>query len=183
MSIVPEAIDLVAEVAMGSPYHGRLFGLQAAVAANAAGRTEIMVGDVERGFATALDDWSSMSVETHRTVRDALVQIPDSAILLTSIAVAAAFHSTFDVKAIVGLCDKYEPRDGGWAAPLAELFGWITPILRKSGPDGTLMLQDTLAPQFIRLMMRPETVTPVAEDTNESNLPGQLRAALGGLKL
>nr|WP_294171195.1 ATP-binding protein [uncultured Sphingomonas sp.] len=53
--------QLLDEVACGSPYHARLFGMHAALAALRRGDTEVTEQDVAEGLAESFEEWSALN--------------------------------------------------------------------------------------------------------------------------
>lgn len=184
MSLADEALETLGSMAMGSPYHGRLFGVQAALAAEAGGGAEIGQRDVKQGFRSALHGWASMSADTHATVQSILAHQPDAAVLLSCIAVVAAAKSTFTAEGIVRLCDANEPRPQGWSAAMAALLERLAPVVRHSGGEDVLIFKDTLAPQFVRLMVADARDAPtISGDEDRDEVAEDFRLALKGLNL
>jgi len=61
--ITDDAKKLLNEVACGSPYHARLFGTHAALAARKHGAKDIGRQDVLTGFAEAFNEWATLNEE------------------------------------------------------------------------------------------------------------------------
>ncbi|HEX8415396.1 MAG TPA: ATP-binding protein, partial [Sphingomicrobium sp.] len=64
-----EAKRLIYEIACGSPYHARLFGMHSALAAARDGSNEVIPHNVETGLAEAFDEWAALNQEDAGTFR------------------------------------------------------------------------------------------------------------------
>lgn len=135
LTIEPDAALRLANGAYGSPYHARLFGLNAALAANQRGSNRIEAGDVDAGFAAALTDWAEVSGPAYGLF-DHLLRDPAARSPLLQIAESAALAMG----------------DGGTgsAAPQAVVDA-LSPALVPATP-GRYVFQDSLAPQFLAVM-------------------------------
>jgi hypothetical protein len=69
MSFSADGRDLIEDVACGSPYHARLFGMHAALAALRRGDSEVSPGDVLDGFAECFEEWAALNGEDAATFR------------------------------------------------------------------------------------------------------------------
>lgn len=69
MHFTAEGKSLLDEVACGSPYHARLFGMHAALAALRRGDTEVSETDVIEGLAESFEEWSSLNTDDAATFR------------------------------------------------------------------------------------------------------------------
>lgn len=135
LTIERDAALRLANGAYGSPYHARLFGLNAALAANQRGSDRIEAGDVDAGFTAALTDWAEVSGPAYGLF-DHLLRDPAARSPLLQIAESAALSMG----------------DGGTgsAAPQAvvdALSGALVPAT-----PGRYVFQDSLAPQFLAVM-------------------------------
>jgi len=135
MEIEADSAQRLAHGAYGSPYHARLFGLNAALAANRRGSDRIGSGDVDAGFATALTDWAEVSGAAYGLF-DHLLRDPAARAPLLQIAESATLTVV----------------DGGTrpAVPQAVVDA-LSPALAQAAP-GRYVFQDSLAPQFLAVM-------------------------------
>ncbi|MET0373495.1 MAG: ATP-binding protein [Rhizorhabdus sp.] len=60
MHFAPDALNLIADVVCGSPYHTRLFGLHAALEAARVGKAQIGVGHAVAGVHQAFAEWTTL---------------------------------------------------------------------------------------------------------------------------
>jgi hypothetical protein len=65
-----EARRLIQEVACGSPYHARLFGMHTALNALAGRSTEVEIEHVESGLEDAFEEWSWLNPHDAQTFQD-----------------------------------------------------------------------------------------------------------------
>ena len=61
LSFSTEALDLIEEVACGSPYHARLFGMHAALCALQGGERKIGVQEARSGLQAAFAEWATLN--------------------------------------------------------------------------------------------------------------------------
>lgn len=90
LAFAPAAVDLIARIASGSPYHARLFALEAALAALKAEAETVGVRQVRDGLARAIADWSRLNVEEHAYFAPLVQQRPELRSSLVEAAEAAA---------------------------------------------------------------------------------------------
>ena len=173
----PDALDALAGAAMGSPYHARLFGMQAALVTEAGGRDRMTLPDVEQGLASALEDWAEMSGATHALFQRVLWEANASRRMIALAGVAASQMSLISYDRLVRL--GHEVLGGGSIneGQAAEAMRRLEPAL-TSMPGGELfMFEDTLAPQFLLLMAKqPVPSAPPAPTPAE-----EMRAMLKGV--
>lgn len=173
----PDALDALGGAAMGSPYHARLFGMQAALVTEADGRDRMTLSDVEQGLASALEDWSEMSGETHALFRRILWEANGSRRMIALAGVAASQMSLISYDRLVRLGHEVlgggSINEGMAADAMRRLEPALTPM-----PGGDLFLfEDTLAPQFLLLMAKqPAPAVPPAPTPAE-----EMRAMLKGV--
>ena len=173
----PDALDALGGAAMGSPYHARLFGMQAALVTEADGRDRMTLSDVEQGLASALEDWSEMSGATHALFRRILWEANGSRRMIALAGVAASQMSLISYDRLVRLGHEVlgggSINEGMAADAMRRLEPALTPM-----PGGDLFLfEDTLAPQFLLLMAKqPAPAVPPAPTPAE-----EMRAMLKGV--
>jgi len=177
LALDPDALDALAGAAMGSPYHARLFGMQAALVTEAGGRDRMTLSDVEQGLASALEDWAEMSGATHALFRRVLWEAGASRRMIALAGVAASQMSMISYDRLVRL--GHEVLGGGSVneSQAADAMRRLEPVL-TSVPGGELfMFEDTLAPQFLLLMAKqPVPSAPPAPTPAE-----EMRAMLKGV--
>ena len=173
----PDALDALAGAAMGSPYHARLFGMQAALVTEAAGRDRMTLSDVEQGLASALEDWSEMSGATHALFRRVLWEANASRRMIALAGVAASQMSMISYDRLVRL--GHEVLGGGSIneGQAADAMRRLGPALTAMPGGDLFMFEDTLAPQFLLLMAKqPAPTVPPAPTPAE-----EMRAMLKGV--
>lgn len=169
LQLDPDALDALGGAAMGSPYHARLFGMQAALVTEAGGRDHMTLVDVEQGLASALEDWAEMSGATHALFRRILWEANASRRMIALAGVAASQMSMISHDRLVRLGQEVlgggSINDQQAADAMQRLQPALTPM-----PGGDLfMFEDTLAPQFLLLMAKqpapavPPAPTPAEE--------------------
>lgn len=177
LAMDPDALDLLAGAAMGSPYHARLFGMHAALVTEAAGRDRITLADVEQGLASALEDWSEMSGATHALFRRILWEANASRRMIALAGVAASQMSMISHDRLVRL--GHEVLGGGSIndSQAADALRRLAPALTPMPGGDLFMFEDTLAPQFLLLMAKqPAPAVPPAPTPAE-----EMRAMLKGV--
>jgi hypothetical protein len=172
-----DALDMLAGAAMGSPYHARLFGMQAALVTEASGRDRMTLSDVEQGLASALEDWSEMSGATHGLFRRILWDANGSRRMIALAGVAASQMSVISYDRLVRL--GHEVLGGGSIneGQAADAMRRLEPALTAMPGGDQFMFEDTLAPQFLLLMAKqPMPAAPPAPTPAE-----EMRAMLKGV--
>lgn len=172
-----DALDALAGAAMGSPYHARLFGMQAALVTEGSGRDRITLSDVEQGLASALDDWSEMSGATHALFRRILWEAGASRRMIALAGVAASQMSMISYDRLARL--GHEVLGGGSIneGQAADALRRLAPALTAMPGGDLFMFEDTLAPQFLLLMAKqPVPSVPPAPTPAE-----EMRAMLKGV--
>lgn len=173
----PDALDALGGAAMGSPYHARLFGMQAALVTEAGGRDRMTLADVEQGLASALEDWAEMSGATHALFRRILWEADASRRMIALAGVAASQMSMISYDRLVRL--GHEVLGGGSIneGMAADAMRRLEPALTAMPGGELFMFEDTLAPQFLLLMAKqPVPAVPPAPTPAE-----EMRAMLRGV--
>lgn len=164
-----DAMEALSGAAMGSPYHGRLFGMHAALVTEAAGRERITLADVDQGLADALAGWAEMSGATHALFCRILWEAGTNRRMIGLAAVVAAQMSALSHERLARL--GHEVLGGGSMneGQARDAMARLQPALVAT-PNGELwMFEDTLAPQFLLLMAKqpimsaPPTQSPAEE--------------------
>ncbi|MDP5280586.1 ATP-binding protein [Sphingomonas sp. DG1-23] len=147
-----EAVQTIVSAAIGSPYHARVFGMHAALLAEAAGRDRVTLADAQKGLAEALAEWSDLTPEICTVFERALGQAGSlrGMIALAGVLAAHAPVLTFERLTAAG-ADLFGDELGGPAA-VDRTIGLIAPALSEDGMPGELQFVDSLSPQFLVLM-------------------------------
>jgi len=175
LEIDAEATDLLASSAMGSPYHARLFGMQAALVAEAAGRDRISAVDATQGLSSALQDWAEMSGASHALFARALAEAPQSRRMIAMAGVVASQMSAVSHERLVCVAGELLGPTAGLGEQAARALNLLAPALVQTVGD-LWMFEDTLAPQFLLLMSKqPAPVAPAPSAAEE------MRAMLRGV--
>ncbi|AQR72324.1 ATP-binding protein [Sphingomonas sp. LM7] len=175
-----EALQSIVSAAIGSPYHARLFGMHAALIAEAEGRDRITISDAQKGLAEALAEWSELTPDVFGVFERALGQAGSlrGMIALAGVLAAHAPVLTFERMAAAGT-DLFGDELGGSAA-VDRTIGLIAPALSEDGMPGELQFADSLSPQFLVLIANGAArtrATPLARETLDA------RALLQGVGL
>lgn len=178
-----DAAQTIVSAAIGSPYHARLFGMHAALAAEAADRERITLADAQKGLAEALAEWSELTPELRDLFDRAL---SDAGALRGMIALAGvlAAHApvlTFERLQAAGT-ELFGETVGG-APAVDRTIGLIGPALSETPVPGELQFEDSLSPQFLVLMAngaasRRTEAAPTRRDAAEARA---LLQGVGGL--
>lgn len=165
-----EAVQTIVSAAIGSPYHARVFGMHAALTAEAAGRERVTLSDAQKGLAEALAEWSDLTPEICTVFERALGQAGSlrGMIALAGVLAAHAPVLTFERMTAAGV-DLFGDELGGPAA-VDRTIGLIAPALGEEGMPGELQFVDSLSPQFLVLMangaaLRSRTAVQESRDT------------------
>ena len=175
LSITPEAVEALAGAAMGSPYHARLFGMQAALVTEAGGREQVTASDVEQGLASALDDWAEMSSASHGLFTRALRDSASGRRMIALAGIVASQMSAISLERLLRVGSDILGEYPGMEADASDALARLEPALTPT-PGGELwMFEDTLAPQFLLLMAKqpaPRTVAPTPAEEMRAMLRG-----------
>ena len=147
-----DALQAVVSAAIGSPYHARLFGMHAALSAEADGRDRIRLGDTQKGLADALEEWGDLTPELRDLFLRALEQAGPLRGMIALTGVLAAHAPTLSMARLetAGI-DLFGTELGGSAA-VARTLELIGPALTGTPVPGEFQFEDSLAPQFLVLM-------------------------------
>lgn len=172
LSFEEDAVQTIVSAAIGSPYHARLFGMHAALTAEAAGRERIILADAQKGLADALAEWSDLTPDVCRVFERALGQAGSlrGMIALAGVLAAHAPILTFERLTAAGT-DLFGEELGGPNA-VDRTIGLIAPALTEDGMPGELQFADSLSPQFLVLMAngasRTRHAASAARDTRDA---------------
>jgi hypothetical protein len=160
---------------MGSPYHARLFGMQAALVTEASGREQVTASDVEQGLASALDDWAEMSSASHGLFTRALRDSASGRRMIALAGIVASQMSAISLERLLRVGSDILGEYPGMEADASDALARLEPALTPT-PGGELwMFEDTLAPQFLLLMAKqpaPRTVAPTPAEEMRAMLRG-----------
>lgn len=177
LQIDEDALDALAGAAMGSPYHARLFGMQAALVTEAAGRDRMTLADVEQGLASALADWAEMSGATHALFRRILWDANAGRRMIALAGVAASQMSVISQDRLTRVGQEVLGGGSVNEAQAADAMRRLQPALTPMPGGDLFMFEDTLAPQFLLLMAKqPAPAVPPAPTPAE-----EMRAMLKGV--
>lgn len=182
LSFEEEAVQTIVSAAIGSPYHARLFGMHAALTAEAQGRERVTLADAQRGLAEAIAEWSELTPDVCAVFERALAQAGSlrGMIALTGVLAAHSPVLTFDRMAAAGT-DLFGDELGGPAA-VDRTIGLIAPALSEDGIPGQLQFVDSLSPQFLVLMANGATAR-AREDASRARDTLDARELLQGVGL
>ncbi|CAN5334912.1 hypothetical protein BH09PSE3_BH09PSE3_04010 [soil metagenome] len=146
------AADRIVKASLGSPYHLRVFGLHAALAAERGGSTVIDDAVALTALQEALAEWSMISPDSSGYFASLLARADIPREPLSVAAILASYTASFSATSIsAGLQDM--GRDAAtadaWAASTVSL---LAPISTESVIEGSFMFTDSLGPQFLKLM-------------------------------
>ncbi|MGL4313852.1 MAG: hypothetical protein ACRCSO_07650, partial [Sphingomonas sp.] len=154
VTMAPEAADLIAESALFSPYHLRLFGLQAALAAERAGTGMVDTATARNGLSNAFEDWRDIS----GTGTDLLIKLAErrnsqAAYAAALAAFLAATRGSFSVGELAGEIASAHPDRHDSEVLAREATTTLMPLLTAATQgDDRFIFRDALAPQFYLLL-------------------------------
>lgn len=151
MMMTEAALSMIAEAALGSPYHARLFGLEAALAAYTRGASEIGVRDAEAGFGAALADWAEVSEDSY-DLFDRLLASGSNQWGLLRVATRSA-RMLVEGDRDAGQSSISSPPEAERGPAMASALEQLAPALKTHTEKGGFMFRDSLAPQFLVLMI------------------------------
>jgi hypothetical protein len=146
-----EAKRLIEEVACGSPYHARLFGMHGALNALAAQSPRAEIEHVESGFEDAFEEWSLLNPHDAQAFRDILRGTYGPKREFVNFARQVAWHNADDDFARDW---KMKRRESAAVIPagLSEIGQTVQMI------EGHATFRDATAPQFLLALDRVEGV-------------------------
>jgi hypothetical protein len=147
ISFSDEARRLIGDVACGSPYHARLFGMHGALNALAAQSLEVEIEHVENGLDEAFEEWSFLNPHDAQAFRDILRGNHGSPRDFVEFARQVAWHNADDDFARDW---KIKRRESNVALPagLSEIGQTVQMI------EGHATFRDATAPQFLLALDR-----------------------------
>ncbi len=135
------SMQLIDEVACGSPYHTRLFGMHAAIAAHQDDSETVERRHVFRGFDQAFEEWSLLNESVARTFREICDGRHGDPLLLVNMAEEMARSGVEPSPQSFVTENGDKDRDGATAA---AMFGSSSNATDESGT-----FSDATAPQFL----------------------------------
>jgi hypothetical protein len=153
MTISPDARKALVRAAMGSAYHLRLFGMHAALQAEAGGSPHIAAEDVAAGLAAALQEWGMVSRETHDCFRRLLSTPLADPGCLSVVAVLASYVGQFDATSLNDAIEAAGLSGETMPAQVDSLLAQLEPVLDSAGNGRARTFRDNLSAQFLMLMI------------------------------
>lgn len=175
-----EAVQAIVSAAIGSPYHARLFGMHAALAAEAGNRERITLADAQKGLGDALTEWGELTPDLRMLFERALAEAGSlrGMIALAGVLAAHAPVLTFDRLQTAGT-ELFGDTLGG-AAAVDRTIGLIGPALAETPVSGELQFEDSLSPQFLVLLANG-VAAGAAQDAAPRRDASEARALLQGV--
>ncbi|WP_404337284.1 AAA family ATPase [Sphingomonas sp. MMS12-HWE2-04] len=154
------AVERIVGIALGSPYHARLVGMHAALAADTARRDRVTLADVQQGTADAIEEWSDLSPEVRRIFDRALRTAGPLRSVLAAAGALASQSQALDADRLArASADLFEDARDSLAAA-EQAIALLRPALTEREP-GLFEFEDSLSPQFLVLLA---TETAPADD-------------------
>ncbi|MHA6766859.1 ATP-binding protein [Sphingobium ummariense] len=179
LAIDPDALDALAGAAMGSPYHARLFGMQAALVAEAAGRDRLTAGDAERGLTSALEDWAEMSVATHAWFARLLADADADRRMVALAGIVASQMSAVSVDRLALAATEIWNEASSLEERARNAIARLQPVLVATPAGDHWMFEDTLAPQFLLLMAKRPARSVAPAPTPAAEMRAMMRGVDG----
>jgi hypothetical protein len=162
LTIGEAAMESIVTAAMGSPYHARLFGMHAALAADAAGHDEIAEADAATGLANSLGEWADVAGGTYDVFASALDAPDDGRRMVALAGVVASQLSVVSVERLAGVGADLFGTGDEVRAVAADALARLEPALGGVPGGRDYLFEDSLAPQFLVLMAKNAVIRPVA---------------------
>lgn len=182
MDIHHDLAHALAAAAMGSPYHARIFGFHAAQVAAARNSRTIEDADLAEGMAHSLADWRDVSIQTERTVRHIVADDPQAAVVMILTAGTAAYTPLFNRAALVENARIHLDTGIDWATVIDSVIARLHPVLHESSEAEAYRFQDTLAPQFVKLIVATQSRGIPQENKNDTKMSDAAHLLFAGLK-
>ncbi|MGY4397549.1 energy-coupling factor transporter ATP-binding protein EcfA2 [Sphingomonas sp. UYAg733] len=178
LSISDAAMDSIVTAAMGSPYHARLFGMHAALAADAAGQDEVTEPDAAAGLANSMSEWADVAGNTYEVFSNALDMDDDGRRMVALAGIVAAQLSVVSVDRLAAIgADLFGSEDMARQAA-ADALARLKTTLGEMPGGRDYQFEDSLAPQFLVLMAKNAATRPSAGASNRS---AEMRSLLQGV--
>ena len=142
ISFTASSMSLIKEVACGSPYHARLFGMHGAMTALADHASEVDLEHVESGLEDAFEEWSMLNPVDARAFKEFLQGSHGPANELVELARQAARQYAHDDFAV-----HWETKRAGPVATGPEGLAKLSQTVQVV--DGHATFRDATAPQFL----------------------------------
>lgn len=152
MVIAPRAKELINSIACGSPFHVRLFGMHAALAAEAVGAQQVEYEHVMAGLETAFDEWQALNPTDAMAFRALMRgEYGSPAALIDLASRAARFTGTPASHGRGELQGELHAEDERALAALSDTVQRI---------HGHIVFRDATAPQFLLALQRLAQAEP-----------------------
>jgi hypothetical protein len=145
LRFTPEAQEMIATLAAGSPYHLRLFCFCAAMAAIDRRATDVGREEVDIGLRFALDMWAPTNQRVAELFNRLAAQGPAMREELEELARQSLAGERLMPPELVSHTARHSGRDGSGATALALLMPALTP----SDGETAYVFEDSLAPQLL----------------------------------
>jgi hypothetical protein len=152
LSFEEEAVQTIVSAAIGSPYHARLFGMHAALVAEAADRERITLADAHKALAAALAEWSELTPDLRALFERALAQAGSLRGMIALAGVLAAHAPVLTFERLADAGSELFGESLGGAPAVDRTIGLIGPALAETPVPGEFQFEDSLSPQFLVLM-------------------------------
>lgn len=148
LTFTDAALDLIEDVACGSPYHARLFGMHASLCAIKGGQPSIGIDQALAGLRRAFAEWALMNPEAGQAIQG---------------VAEGDFGNTEPYARFARSVGRASTDDRDDRASLtAEEQGALAPALERL--DGVVTFRDATAPQFLLALCRSaEKIMPLAK--------------------
>lgn len=177
-----QATQTIASAAIGSPYHARLFGMHAALIAEAADHEVVTLADARRGLNDAVAEWSELTPGPHALFERALADAGSVRGVVALAGVLAAHSPALTFERLTAAAADLFGDQLSRPESIDRAIGLIGPALRDTPVTGEFQFEDSLAPQFLVLMANGTgrmTATPA--HTSDSNRARELLQGVAGL--
>lgn len=147
-----EARNLVRSFALGSPYHARLYCLNAGVTALREGDQMIGGHAVKLGMQDAFDDWAAINENAAALIGSLLADGDHALVEAAKVTASIAGRSQYFTAETLNRAMQMNPRLRPEASRMAGAsIAALEPILTQGGPGGSYSFADSLAPHFLLL--------------------------------
>jgi hypothetical protein len=157
-----DAAQAIVSAAVGSPYHARLFGMQAALAAEAAERERITLADAQKGLDEALAEWGELNPELHALFGRALAEAGPLRGLIALTGVLAAHAPALTLERMTAAGTELFGESLGGEQAVDRAVALIGPALAETPVAGEFQFEDSLSPQFLVLIANRAGSRPAA---------------------
>lgn len=146
------ATERLVKRSVGSPYHLRLFGTHAALAACDNNRKDVSGADAEQGLRRALAEWAKLNDPAIQLLGDIFRHRRSQVPALIAAAALAANNFRFSCAEMISILHRSCGLAEADAAHRAQvMIENLRPLLIEGGGEGMFLFQDSLMPQFVLL--------------------------------